>query len=399
MASIKKVGENKWEVCVFLGRRNGKIIRHYKVVNGLKRDAETYAREKETARDLGKLDVIVEKITLKKWLERWLASKKDGIREQTYNSYKWIIERHLETAKFAEKTLDKIKPIHIQELYDSLTETHSPRTIHYINTILSSAMERAVALEYISRNPCKLTIRPVKQRKPFKVFNIEEASRFLEAAGRHKYHVLFVIALSLGLRPEEYQALQWKDFDEEKGMLKIDRTYYENRSERFWRFEEVKTISSRRTLHLSNSQIELLKIQKKRVKAIKAATLAEGNEFTDYDLIFPSEAGSPLRLNNLTNRHFKPVLKSAGLDIDYRMYSLRHSCATLLLAQGEKIKVVSEILGHKSTSFTMDTYQHVLDSMRDSASARIEDIFFKNEPKKENESEKLPELLTEQVAA
>lgn len=392
MASIKKVGENKWEVCVFLGRRNGKVLRHYKVVNGLKSDAQTYARNKETARDLGKLEVFIEKITLKKWLERWLAAKKDSVREQTYNSYKSVIETHLDTAKFAEKTLDKIKPIQIQELYDQLTETHSPRTIHYINVILSSAMERAVALEYINRNPCKLTTRPVKQCKPFKVFNIAEASKFLEAAGRHKYHVLWVIALTLGLRPEEYQALQWIDFDEEKGTLKIQRTYYENRSERFWRFEEVKTFSSRRTLTLSASQIELLKIQRKRVKAIRAE---QGENFEDHDLIFPSEHGTPLRLNNLTNRHFKAVLKSAGLETDYRMYSLRHSCATILLAQGEKVKVVSEILGHKSTAFTMDTYQHVLESMRDSASQRIEDIFFNLEEKPEN----LPEQITEQLAA
>lgn len=373
MASIKKDGENRWRVRVFLGRKAGKTQHLVKVIHGTKRNAETYAREKEAARDLGKLEATIEKITLKKWLARWLASKKEGIREQTYNSYKQVIRTHLDTAKFAEKNLDKIKPIHIQELYDSLAETHSPRTIHYINTILSSAMERAVALEYISRNPCKLTTRPIKKRKPFKVFNIEEAGRFLDAASRHKYHILFVIALTLGLRPEEYQALQWKDFDLEKGTLSIDRTYYENRSEKFWRFEEVKTISSRRTLTLSKTQIELLEIQRKRVKAIKAE---QGENFTDFDLIFPSESGTPIRLNNLTNRHFRPVLKSAGLETDYRMYSLRHSCATILLAQGEKIKVVSEILGHKSSSFTIDTYQHVLDSMREDASRKIENIFF-----------------------
>lgn len=396
MASIKKVGENKWEVCVFLGRRNGKIVRHYKVVNGLKRDAETYAREKETARDLGKLDVIYEKITLKKWLERWLEFKKNTVREQTYESYKSMIDLHLYTADFAEKTLDKIKPVHVQALYDALTKTHSPRTVQYTNTILSSALERAVALEYINRNPCKLTTRPIKKRKPFNIFNVEESRRFLEAASRHKYHVLWVVALTLGLRPEEYQALQWKDFDKENGTLKIERTYYESRTERFWRFEDVKSDSSRRNLHLSVSQIELLEVQRKRVAAIKAE---QGENFTDFDLIFPSEAGSPLRLNNLTNRHFRPLLKSAGLGIDYRMYSLRHSCATLLLAQGEKIKVVSEILGHSSSSFTIDVYQHVLASMRQEASYRMEEIFFSNSTETENESPEQSAQITEQVAA
>lgn len=389
MASIKKVGENRWQVRVFLGRKNGKMKRHTKVFHGTKRDAETYARNKETARDLGEFDVEIEKITLRKWLKKWLLSKKDSVEDQTFLSYEGVITTHLEKSDFADLTLDKIKPIHIQALYDQLAETHSPRSIELINTVLSAAMERAAALEYITRNPCKLTSRPVKKRKPFKVFNVEDARQFLSAAACHKYHVLWVVALTLGLRPEEYQALQWTDVDLKNGTLKVERAYYENQSEKTWKFKPLKTAASRRTLKLSPSQIELFKIQMMRVKAIKAE---QAEKFIDHNLIFPSQTGTPLNRSNLTSRHFRPLLKNAGLSTNYRLYSLRHGCATLLLAAGEKIKVVSEILGHSSVAFTMDVYQHVLDSMRDEASTRIESVFF-------TKYEKPVEQKMEQLAA
>lgn len=384
MATIKKVGDNRWQVRVFLGRRNGKTLRHTKVIHGLKRDAETYARDKEAARDLGKMDAEVEQITLVKWMNRWLESKKDNIREKTYESYELIVRNHINKAKFAGKYLPQIKPIHIQDLYDEMTENYSPRTINYVHTLLSSALERAVGLDFIPKNPCKFTTRPVLKRMPFKVFDIEQSQRFLEFAKKDKYHVLFVIALTLGLRPEEYQALQWSDFDTVGKTLRIERTYYENRKEAYWKFMPCKTENSKRTLKLSQYHCDYLEQQREKVKQLKTD---QKQYFTDYDLIFPSDSGSPMRLNNLTKRHFHEILKDAELGIDRRIYSLRHACATLLLAKGEKVKVVSEILGHKSVAFTMDTYQHVLDSMRESAVENIESIFFKIPEKKESEGQ------------
>lgn len=371
MASIKKVGDNAWQVRVFLGRKNGKTLRHTKVVHGTKRTAEEYARKKESARDLGKLDVEIEQITLSKWMARWLESRKGSLRERTIEWYTYLIDEHINKSKLADKYLDRIKPLDVQDFYDAVAEKYSPNTCRHVHTALSAALERAAYLEYIPKNPTKYATRPRLKRRDFKVFNIEESQRFLKAAEADRYHVLFVIAVTLGLRPEEYQALQWKDFDAKKRTLKIERTYYESKEPPYgWKFAPVKTDKSARTLKLSQTQSELLENQRTRVGEMKK----EG--FIDYDLIFPSEAGTPMRLVNLRERHFNEILKRAGMPTDYRMYSMRHTCATVLLAAKEDIKVVSEILGHKSVSFTMDTYQHVLDSQRDSASERIENIFF-----------------------
>ena len=82
--------------------------------------------------------------------------------------------------------------------------------------------------------------------------------------------------------------------------------------------------------------------------------------------------------HNLIVRHFKPILKKAGLSESLRLYDLRHSCATLLLEAGENPKVVSEGLGHSSVVMTLDTYTHVLPSMQKSASEKLEKMLIVN---------------------
>jgi integrase len=78
-----------------------------------------------------------------------------------------------------------------------------------------------------------------------------------------------------------------------------------------------------------------------------------------------------MNYGNLTKRHFKPPLKRAGLSQDFRLYDLRHSCATLLLADGVNVKVVSERLGHANIKMTLETYTHVLPGMQEGATEQM----------------------------
>jgi integrase len=80
--------------------------------------------------------------------------------------------------------------------------------------------------------------------------------------------------------------------------------------------------------------------------------------------------------HNLKRRHFRPILERAKLPQSFRLYDLRHSCATLLLAAGEHPKVVSERLGHASVTLTLDTYSHVLPTMQEAASQKLEKMLF-----------------------
>ena len=91
------------------------------------------------------------------------------------------------------------------------------------------------------------------------------------------------------------------------------------------------------------------------------------------DLIFVTEFGRPVNVNSLVYKHFKPILKRAGLP-NIRLYDLRHTAATLALTVGVSPKVVSEQLGHTSAAFTLDVYSHVLPHMQDDAAAKVEAV-------------------------
>jgi integrase len=94
-------------------------------------------------------------------------------------------------------------------------------------------------------------------------------------------------------------------------------------------------------------------------------------------LVFVSEIGSPLHYRNLTQRHYEKILKNAGLDKEnFVLYSLRHSCATLLLSTGENPKIVTERLGYTSVKMTLDTYSHVLPDMQKSASDKLDVLLY-----------------------
>lgn len=139
-----------------------------------------------------------------------------------------------------------------------------------------------------------------------------------------------------------------------------------------WSFQEPKTPRSRRTIALPKPLLRKLAVHK-RMQAeqrLKAGSLWEAN-----DLVFCSETGTPHSIPNLTYRYFRPILEKAELP-RIRLYDLRHSCATLLLIENENPKVVSERLGHSTIVLTLDTYSHVLPTMQQDASAKLEKLLY-----------------------
>lgn len=104
--------------------------------------------------------------------------------------------------------------------------------------------------------------------------------------------------------------------------------------------------------------------------------LMAGADYKNLDLVFATGEGQPLIRLNVVQKHFKPILERAKLPSTLRLYDLRHSCATLLLAANENPKVVSERLGHASITLTMDTYSHVMPDMQQGASDKLERMLF-----------------------
>jgi integrase len=210
------------------------------------------------------------------------------------------------------------------------------------------------------------------ERKEMNALSPEETGRFLSAAEQDSYHALFVFAVTTGMRPEEYLSLKWSDLDLEARSVTVTRTLVWRKGGG-WYFGEPKTARSRRTITFPESAAKTLRAH--RAKQAEAR-LKMGTDYALHQLVFATVDGTPINMRNLTLRHLRPILKRAGLSTKFRLYDLRHTCATLLLAANEHPKIVSERLGHASVTLTLDTYSHVLPSMQQAASDKLERLLY-----------------------
>jgi integrase len=137
---------------------------------------------------------------------------------------------------------------------------------------------------------------------------------------------------------------------------------------------EPKSARSRRTIALPAVAVAALRTH--RVRQLETR-LAAGGRWQDYGFVFASAVGTPLEARNVT-RQFKALLAVAQLP-NIRLHDLRHSCATLLLAQGVNPRVVMDTLGHSQVSLTLNTYSHVLPALQRDAAARIDAVLANRE--------------------
>lgn len=383
-------GEDTWLVRIFMGRdASGKRRYLNKTIKGKKKDAKDYLSKTLTAIST---DTFVEPspLTVNEYLDRWLESAaRPRLRERTLGDYKEKLDRYVRPL-IGGKKLREVRPLDVQAICTHMISPKlnkgqlpksgiayglglSPRTVRYTHSILSSAFKQAVKWQMLAHNPCVAVELPRHVRREMHAFSSEEATKFLHAAAGDKYGVVFTFALVTGMRPEEYLALRWSDIDFEKGTATVRRTLVWRKGGG-WCFGEPKTSRSRRTVPLTTSLISALRTHRKEHAESR---LKLGNLYQNNDLVFSTVEGKPLNLRNLTQRHFQPILTRAKLPLIFRLYDLRHSCATLLLQAGENPKVISERLGHASIVLTLDTYSHVLPSMQQAATEKLESILFK----------------------
>lgn len=356
-------------------RKNGKRETLFsKQVRGTKKDAEKLRNEKLREYDLGILGNSARQ-TLNEYLEFWLRTiAKPKLSSRTFGDYEDLIRLYIRDSIGSYKLAD-LKAIHIQKLYGDLQNERelSPRRIRYAHSVLSSALKKAVELDVLPRNPCQFVQLPKLIRKEMDVLDQYECSLFLAALEGERLAAMYSFALATGMRPEEYLGLQWKDVDLDKGIAIVRRALITHRTGGGWHFSEPKTKQSRRSIPLPGSIIQELKRHRKTQLEER---LKLGAVWQEFDLVFPSEVGTPLNPSRAT-RVFKRVLKRAEIRETIRLYDLRHTTATLLLQAGINPKIVSERLGHSTIMLTMDVYSHVLPNMQQNATEQLEAMIFR----------------------
>jgi integrase len=270
--------------------------------------------------------------------------------------------------------LSQLSTAQIQNLVSKLTERDlSPRTVKYVYDVLNMALGFAVKSGELVRNPCALVELPRQRRSAAKSLTIEEARRFIAAAESDRYAALWLLLLQTGMRPSEALGLKWEDIDS-NGFLRIQRTL-SRLDGAGWSFNDTKTDMSRRAVKLGVTLRAALQRHRARQSAEK---LEQGPAYVDHGLVFASRNGAPLDYRAVVRRHFKALMKRAAIN-SIRPYDLRHSSATLDLLSGAHVKVVSERLGHANIKMTLQTYQHVLPDMQESAADAFDKLLHARE--------------------
>ena len=165
--------------------------------------------------------------------------------------------------------------------------------------------------------------------------------------------------------------MTWDRIDFETGIITVDRQYRRDHSKgsKEYQFTSTKNGKAR---FISPAQFVLDALKSERKKQMENK-LRYGSAFENKNgFVFADEIGRPLKYATI-NDHLKSLLKANGIE-DMHFHSLRHSFATLSIQNGDDIKTVSETLGHSTTAFTADVYQHVTAVMRKRSGERMQSL-------------------------
>jgi integrase len=234
----------------------------------------------------------------------------------------------------------------------------SDRTVRYALVLLRAALDHAMREELIARNVAKLVEIRSGHREEFRPWTLLEAKTFLNSLRDDRLFAFYALALGLGLRRGEALGLHWSDVDLSGGQLQIRQTL-QRIGGQLVRLD-TKTQRSRRVVALPEPVVRALRQHKARQNEDR---LAAGVRWQETGYVFTTRWGTPIEPRNI-NRHFARACKEAGIR-KIRVHDLRHTCATLLRAQGTAAEVVSDLLGHADVRITLDIYTHVdLDRQR-----------------------------------
>jgi integrase len=225
---------------------------------------------------------------------------------------------------------------------------------------------------YLKANPAEDIENLRAEKKEMAFLKPDEIVKLLYASPE-PHRTMFLTAILTGMRCGEMLSLQWPDIDWYRNVIRVQRSLYWMRKEELdptaskqeplWRFSTPKSNYSIRTITMS--PVLRAALDRHRLRATQ----------NPHDLVFCNSKGNPFEAPNMVRRYFLPALKRAGLP-RIRFHDLRHTYTTLLIAQGENVKLIQSQLGHASIQTTMDRYGHLLPEPQREVGQRLDVTVF-----------------------
>jgi len=342
--------------------------------------------------------------TFKEVAKEWTEHKKSKLRASSWSVYEAHTRNHFVDLEFLK--INRLTTAHIEKLINAkLADGMHILTLRKVLVTLNQICAFAVRRRYLEVNPVRDAERPrgtgeviekklqvLTPQQVGKLFDAvmnlrgivaepgqedipekERIKKLLPYETRFKYRTLFAVAVLCGLRQGEIIGLQWPDIDFDNAQIQVQRTF----SNGAW--YEPKTKGSKRRVDVGKTMLADLKKWKLACPP------------SELNLVFPNSGPKPARqltekrrkqeeaqvvnYSNMVKRYYVPALKAAELPI-IRFHDLRHTYASILIAQGEPIPYVAKQLGHSSPTVTLNVYTHLLKPSNQEAINRLEESIF-----------------------
>lgn len=370
----QRASDGLWVASVDLGYVNGK--RKRKPIYGKTR--KEVAEKLKTAlhdQQIGTLPREAKKQTVTQYLNDWLQhAVKPSVRPKTYASYKQLCDLYI-IPDLGHVLLSQLSPQQIQRFENNLAKRTvkrtglpiSTRTVGYCHAVLRRALNQAVRYGLLGRNPATVIAAPKRTRPEARFLTPDQARAFLASVKGDRLEGLYTVAVTTGLRQGELLGLTWDNIDLEAGSLTVNKAA--QRVDGKLTFVEPKSKTSKRTIPLTTTAVAALRAH--RIHQLEERLLA-GSAWKEQDLVFPNTIGGIYDAGNMV-REFHEALKRAELP-PINFHSLRHTCASLLLAQHTPMKVVQDLLGHSDFYITANTYSHVVQDLQREAANKMDSL-------------------------
>ena len=343
-----------------LGKRKTKWISTGLTVKGNKKRAEAILMDARRNFNPEEPKVMNGDILFADYMEKWLDIIKSSVAVPTFASYSTSVKK-IVAPYFREKevTLKNLTAKDIQEFYLRELERVSASSVIHYHANIHKALKYAVKIDLIDVNPADKVERPKKDRYVGSFYDADEVNALFEAAKGSKLELPILFGAFYGLRRSEAIGLKWDaiDFDQNTITIRHTVTSCDLDGKRILvAADTTKTKSSMRTLPLVPFMRErLLALKEEQQENRRLCGRSYIKDYLEYVCV--NEIGDLIKPHYVTES-FPKLLKANGLR-HIRYHDLRHSCASLLLANGVPMKQIQEWLGHSDFSTTANIYAHL----------------------------------------
>ena len=354
-----------WEARITTGRDPGTGKQIQRSFTGkTQKEVRQKMQEAAVAVDAGTYTSPV-KMTVGQWLDIWSADYLGSVKTSTVNTYRDNIRLHIKPV-IGSVRLQDLNAHTVQSLINGIDR--APATVRLVCGILSEALEKAVELDYIPRNPVKRCTLPRKEQKEIHPLDDGEVTALLNAAKGGELEYFITVALFTGMRMSELLGLTWDCVDYDSGTITVNKQLAPLAQRKSGEVFTTPKNHKPRSVAAAPSVLAALKVQRR--KQLENQLLAGPLWDNAHNLIFTNETGGPIPQRSL-ERRFRAIADAAGLE-NMRLHDCRHTYAVNAIRAGDDIKAIQGNLGHATAAFTLDRYGHFTEAMQQASAARME---------------------------